>query len=486
MNTRITTILTAALFMAICCTANGQTVREEYEKFRNKAMSDYASFRGECNKRYAEFLKNAWKSYEKEEPIAIPDDTPPVPPLPFSEEEHDTVVEIIPTPVVPILPEPQPLPVEPIQEVPLADEKWHEFKFYGLNCRVRISDDIHLDLKTPSPASVSNCWKYLSRTGLNNTIRDCLETRIRYNLCDWAYLQFIDNLSRGLLGDSNDATLLMAYLYCQSGYQIRLASNGNRLVMLFGSRHKIYNKTYYTVGNTYFYPYGDVNGRLAICDAVFEGETPMSLIMQKEQKLGERLSDSRTINANGHNGLTVKSQVPCALIDFYNSYPTSSIGSNSLTRWAMYANTPLSNKVKDLIYPTIRNAIENNNIEEAANKLLNWVQTGFAYEFDDKVWGCDRAFFAEETLYYPYCDCEDRAILFSHLIRDLLNLDVALVYYPGHLTAAVDFQTDVHGDAITVEGRKFIICDPTYIGAPVGAQMPGLQYNKSQAIILDR
>lgn len=35
------------------------------------------------------------------------------------------------------------------------------------------------------------------------------------------------------------------------------------------------------------------------------------------------------------------------------------------------------------------------------------------YEYDNKVWGHDRALFAEETLYYPYCDSEDRSIVFK-------------------------------------------------------------------------
>ena len=36
-----------------------------------------------------------------------------------------------------------------------------------------------------------------------------------------------------------------------------------------------------------------------------------------------------------------------------------------------------------------------------------------------------------------------------------------------------------------IGGRKFIVCDPTYIVAPVGAQMPDLEYDKAQAIILN-
>ena len=174
------------------------------------------------------------------------------------------------------------------------------------------------------------------------------------------------------------------------------------------------------------------------------------------------------------------------LIEFYNTYPTSALDGNPMTRWAMYANTPLAQKTKDKLYPSLREYISKNDKLLAAEMLLNWVQTGFVYEYDDKVWGHDRAFFAEETLYYPYCDCEDRSILFSRLIRDLLGLDVALIYYPGHLATAVCFDSDVSGDIMLINNRKFVVCDPTYIGAPVGAQMPGLEYEKAQAIVLNK
>ena len=96
--------------------------------------------------------------------------------------------------------------------------------------------------------------------------------------------------------------------------------------------------------------------------------------------------------------------------------------------------------------------------------------------------GHDRAFFAEETLYYPYCDCEDRAILFTRLVRDLLGLKCILVYYPGHLASAVCLKQQVNGDYILLDGDVYTICDPTYIGAPVGITMPEMD-NRSAKVI---
>lgn len=120
----------------------------------------------------------------------------------------------------------------------------------------------------------------------------------------------------------------------------------------------------------------------------------------------------------------------------------------------------------------------------AVEQLLNWVQTAFIYEYDDKIWGKDRTFFPEETLYYPYSDCEDRAILFTRLVRDILGLECLLVYYPGHLASAVCFNEETNGDHIILNGKKYTICDPTYINAPVGITMPGMDNKIAKVILL--
>ena len=112
------------------------------------------------------------------------------------------------------------------------------------------------------------------------------------------------------------------------------------------------------------------------------------------------------------------------------------------------------------------------------------MQTAFEYKTDDEVWGCERSFFPEETLYYPYCDCEDRSIFFSRIVRDLLGLDVVLVHYPGHLATAVHFPATSPGDKISVNGAQFTICDPTFKNASAGRTMPGMDNSTAKIVIL--
>ena len=173
-------------------------------------------------------------------------------------------------------------------------------------------------------------------------------------------------------------------------------------------------------------------------------------------------------------------------MDFYSTYPTSFIGDDIMTRWAMYANTPMDAITSSLIYPQLRRQMEGLSQLEAVSRLLNMVQTGLEYEYDDKVWGGDRAFFAEESLFYPYCDCEDRSILLTRLVRDLLGLKCILVYYPGHLASAIEFsEGNVKGDYIMYKGHKYIIADGTYINAPMGKTMPEMDNATARMIVLD-
>ena len=89
----------------------------------------------------------------------------------------------------------------------------------------------------------------------------------------------------------------------------------------------------------------------------------------------------------------------------------------------------LSDEAKRQLYPRMQALLHEKNRLQQAEVLLNWVQTAFQYRTDQEQFGCERSLFADESPHYRYCDCEDRSILFSILVRDLLGLDVVLLHY---------------------------------------------------------
>ena len=402
------------------------------------------------------------------------------------QEKQSKPIEAVVVPVV-LEVKPQPKPQQPIIENKESMET-SDFMFYGTNMKVRWGNAKQFKLKGTDKKSLSEAFMELTSKGYTNLVHDCLELRKEYKLCDWAYYKMLQTISELTCGKgTNEAIFMQGVLLNQSGYQIRFALEENTKLHIMSRMDGFpYDRGYLTADGKLFFLMDNCKAKnMSVCDAAYPGEQMMSLGIAEQPELKKNLSDNRTVISRFVN-VKADMQMNKNLMDFYNDYPTSYDGKDMMTRWAYYANTPVSEEVKDKVYPQLKQQIGNAPKLMAANMLLNWVQMGLTYGYDEKVWGYDRAFFAEESLFYPFCDCEDRSILFSHLIRDLLDLDVVLVYYPGHLYTAVCFNEDVTGDYIMVNGRKFTVADPTYYNANVGKTMSKMDNSKAKVILLKR
>ena len=471
-------ILYVILLLAVTLQGKAMSVpdslgRADFDEFRKSMRDDFGSFRKEIMEEYIEFVRNPWESFEDEDPIPAPV-IEPIPPIVRPDVVPDVIDDTPPRPIdilpLPVGPAPQPKPVEPIDVEPLEIEKYLSFTFFGTHAKVRLDAAQRVELNVLSESGVADALSMMSSPQFDAVISDCLEIRERLALSDWAYIKMLETISdKAYGGHTNSSVLFMAYIYMQSGYKMRMAIEGNRLYMLFASKHLIYDRPYYTVAGDRYCSLDEMPSRMRICQASFRGESPLSLQIVTDQKFGIDGTKERKISSKTHNGVDVAVSVNRNMLDFYSSYPTSMIGDNMLTRWAMYATAPMSSYVKEQLYPVLKEHIKGVGLLEAANRLLGLVQTGLIYGYDDEIWGGDRAFFPEESLFYDYCDCEDRSILFTRLVTELLGLDVAIVYVPGHLLAAIRLPGDVKGEAIYVDGEKYILCEPTCTnGAPVG------------------
>lgn len=479
-------LLISLLFGLSMFTSSAQTddFYAQYEKFSKHAKAEYEDYRAQCNAEYVKFLERAWKEYKVLPSIPRPKDEV-VPPtiMPRQDKNKKQAKEIpIENVVSPILSLPQPKPISPIYENDKVEEKNFSFSYMGTTCEVRLPKDLNIRMSGCESCMIATIWKQLATNAMDNTIRDFLALRLKMQLCDWAYLNLIDTFAKAFCGHGNEAVIMAAFIYSQSGYKMRLGRDCEKLYLLYGSKHGIYEKGYIVIEGINYYPLDDKVERMEISDFSFPQEQSMSLYIENAQKFTIRPSAKRKLASEQYHDVTIDSQVNLNLIQFYNTYSSSEVNGNFMTRWKMYADTPMDESVSQMLYPDIKNKIEGLSDVQAVNQILNWVQTAFQYEYDDKVWGHDRAFFAEETLYYPYCDCEDRAILFTRLVRDLLGLKCILVYYPGHLASAVCLKQQVNGDYISLDGDVYTICDPTYIGAPVGITMPEMD-NRSAKVI---
>ena len=128
-----------------------------------------------------------------------------------------------------------------------------------------------------------------------------------------------------------------------------------------------------------------------------------------------------------------------------------------------YPQLPVVDYTKSELQPELRNDIARQlkmqvaEMDEmtAVNTLLHFVQKAFNYQTDDKQFGFEKPLFPEESILYKRNDCEDRAIFFGMLIRNVLNLECLLVEYPGHIGTAVCLSdSSATGTYYMVDGKN--------------------------------
>lgn len=452
--------------------------RQQYDEARRKAEEEYAAFRKRANEQYAAAMQRAWQRMGVQPAVPKPEEpAPPRPPKPPVDKLPSTnplpQAEVVPPvvlPPAPLPPIPAPEPTIPTMQVP----------FYGTLCDLHTATEgLRFRLAAVDEKNVSKAWQSLSAEKYDGLLHDCLAQREAMHLSDWGYLQLLGRACEQLLGKgSNEAVLLQAYLLAQSGYRVRLARTSSRLALLMPFNRTVYGYSYTTIDGVKHYLLShEKSDELYVCSAEFPREQVADILMNRLPDLGSDPHQSRTLQAQRFGTMKAIVAVSQRLIDFLNEYPLSDA-------WNYYALAGLSDGVKATLYPTLRSQLKGKSHQKGALMLLDFVQTAFDYATDQEQFGYERPLFGDESLYYPKNDCEDRSILFAILVRDLLGLDVVLVHWPGHLATAVAFPEEVDGDYFTVEGRRYTVCDPTYIGAGIGETMPQFQNVKANLVTL--
>ena len=542
-NGRFLLMLLALVCMNRASAQDDDDPRKAFEKARAEMHKDYDDFRKQALAEYSDFVRQAWKEFGAEPAVPAPKEEEILPQLaPGADQETASwfgkqltklgsmfkkkgrkVPEQIQPAAQPqaqkkaeekkpievavqevIKPEPpikQPEPLAEVKEETFRANSYMTFEVFGTQCKVRIGENCRFKLRDVSSDAVADVIRdEFPKPQFDNMLFDCLQERKRHDFSDWAYYQMLLALTRKFYGEgTNEAVLAQAFLYSQSGYKMRLAHDDSHLYMLAATRHFIYNKLFFSLdGDWYFMLDGKQSEKLSICQASFPKESSLSLKISAAQRLAMNPTGERTLTSRKNPDFSFTIHSNKNYIDFLGTYPSSTVNNNFMTRWSMYANCPLDESIREQLYPQMKEKLAGKSELMAVQELLWWMHGNvdlegviqdsncFLYRYDEDVWGIDRAFFGEETLFYPYCDCEDRSILLSHLVRDVVGLDVVLVYYPGHLAMAVHFNEPVEGDYVMCEGRKFIVVDPTYIGSRVGETMPMVADEPTTVILLDR
>ena len=380
-------------------------------------------------------------------------------------------------PTTPTKPQTTPVKQQPKPKAKPAMQSSLQKEFYpsvAINyCNTKLYIDASMkgviNITSSQECAVADGYEALCRSNYKPLIANCQQAQKDFRLNDWGVFLFVKTAAEALCNDENSCIVMQQFLLNELGYRAKMARRGdrNQLLLFVATDCMVYGHPYFTKEGLNYY---NINGTEActfyMCNQDSKkAKTPVAMRLNNVPALNSGVVSRQRTNKAGNVSVSVN--VSKSLMDFYASMPQCDYG--------VYAKAPVAGSLAQEVLGTLRPLVQGKSEVDAANLLLNFVQTGFKYATDEEQFGFEKPFFVEELFYYPACDCEDRSVLFGWLVRELLGLDVVYLDYPNHIATAVQFKGDVKGDFLTVDGKRYTVCDPTYIGASIGMTMPNLR-----------
>lgn len=464
-------LFTWSLFaFAVAVEAQEVDFEKEFEAFQKQQQEEFDEFRSKADADFEAFLREAWVKFDVFDAQEAPVRPEPVKQPSFDGRQPQPPVEVKPAPFK--IPEQPSLPVKiEIPTVPDTGKPVHRVSvdYYGSSLEVA-SDAIASPVLTGNrEADVADAWSRLCKANHEQLIKDCMTLREERRMNDWAYLLFTKKIGEQLYGEQqkDNIAFLQMFILNKSGYKVRLSKIDEKLKLMVATGSALYGMPYILLEDTKYYVFDadKTDGPMGVYTYRQDFPNAKNFVSLAIDVIPEFDRVEHVTTVSSQSGLvSVETVVNKNLMDFYKDYPQCDV--------AVYYHTPMSEELKSTLYPSLKKAIEGKTQQEAANMLIEFVQTAFEYQTDGEQFGYEKPFFPDESFFYPACDCEDRAVLYSILVKELLGLDAVLLDYPNHIASAVRFTEEVTGDYITLDdGSKYLICDPTYVGASIGMCM---------------
>ncbi|MBF0471523.1 MAG: hypothetical protein HQL48_09115 [Gammaproteobacteria bacterium] len=326
-------------------------------------------------------------------------------------------------------------------------------------------------------------WQRQSRLSYLPTLQRLQQIRTLLQLNDWGYLLLVNRLSEALYPRAVDARGYAWFLLNQSGLRTKLGYRGDDLYLLTAMASRLYDLPFYEVDKQRYY-------NISLLDSKGEAYPQRLRIYEGDFALATRhfdlglerlpqLRHDRLLQADldfryAGERYRIHTRHSQRLLDFLATYPRVDFD----LLFSAEMGSPTVEEVRQQLSSIVAGMTE----EAAVSLLLRFVQTAFNYQRDEEQFGEERYLFADQTLIAAGSDCEDRAVLFSYLVRHILGLEVVGIHYPGHMATAVHFSSEVEGRSLIYQGKRYVICDPTYLYAAVGREIPKLQTEERRII----
>lgn len=354
------------------------------------------------------------------------------------------------------------------------------FDFFGSSLGFNIPKGVkNANFYPQNQTGIANFFNEAASSEYETLIKDIQRVSVDMGLNDWGVYLLVLKISENMFNEKDNSKLMSWFMFNKLGYAVKVGLANKHIVLLHYSKKTIYStpnysfgkKKYYVISN---YAKGSV-GRLFSYKQDYPGSTKeLDLSLDTLPKLSLDMRDKTLAFKQFGETYSVAFSYNMNLINFMSTYPQAD--------YDVFFNAPLANDTYKDIASGLKKYVDGKKASDAMNFVLNFVQKSFKYERDNKQFGREKVMFAEETLYFDKSDCEDRAILFSYLMKELFHVPVVGVKYSDHMATAL--YAPIKGDKVIANNKTFVVADPTYINANIGMSMPKYRSVKPNSYIV--
>jgi hypothetical protein len=416
-----------------------------------------------------------------EEPPAKPPS--PVPQAPKDAESQPVVIKEI---LVPKREEVPAAHIPPLLSSPAKRFTTLDVPFFNAMLTLQRDDSLKMKLTGKiDKDAISDCWAALSRSNYEELLAQLQDDRNQMKLNDWGYALLLNQVGHKLFGSRNEAALFAWFMLAKSGYDAKIGYSADQIRLLLPTTNRLFYVPYFTFDNDArrFYVAAIEPGEKPFDGHLFtyEGKYPgadknTDFVVKSIPNLNHVVAERKLRFSYGGKDFSFDIKLSKDAVEFFREYP--------LMNFEVYFGSATSPEAAQTLLSQWRPIVQGKTEQEAVNMVLRFVQTAFDYKTDPEQFGREKPLFPDETLFYPFCDCEDRSILFAYMVKSLFGLDVVALDYPGHIATAVKFSGGISGDSIQFRGATYTICDPTYINADIGVCMPQFKSVNPNVIVI--
>ncbi|WP_457747383.1 hypothetical protein [Sulfurimonas sp.] len=461
-------------FSLIFFLLSGIAYAESFSEFKRVQSESFVTFKDKRDDAFSQYLKKQWRefrqykkipAYKKQKPKNIiaaslqkPKQAGPLVNIKINEK-----VAVNKKPFI----------------SKIVGQKNVELLYFGTNLGFSADESIKKAKYYPySQKGITNFFTTVASSNYENILHEIKMTSKSLHLNDWGIYLLVKQIAFKLFYNEDDQKLFTWFMLNKLSYNVKVALSDKHIILLVNTKQTMYATPRYKLNNKYFYILqGAQNKSLATIYTYtqeYPGATNSFDFSLSTLPLLEENIEIKTLRFKEYDKeFSAAFHYNKNLIDFLSTYPQVS--------YNVYFSAPMEQETYKNIAQDLKKYIDGKKASVAIDFLLKFVQKAFVYEVDQDQFNKEKVMFAEETLVYHKSDCEDRAILFAYLVRNLLGISVIGVKYSDHMATAL--YIPMHGDSVKVGKRRYVIADPTYVNATIGQSMPKYKSIEPQQFI---